>query len=1041
MNKTKSKVLSLILASAMIVSSFSSLNFASAATTRENGRLSVEEDELYLVSNGTADGKITIDDLLGGSPELKTYDNGIASDVEFVSFTHASGDRIVKSIKDNSKEDIDDAVYLAKDAAGKEVITVTYEGEYDRDDKTVKVRGKQDITIYADPVGAQVIGKTGYSKAAGKGTPDDVEVASINDEAVTFSVYEVDEASTDSLNSTYDELTGAAAPVFTVKTASDKAFDLAKNAEIKADASGVYTVPTKYHPAGSSNQAAVDAAQAALDAAKAELALLKEDKTALETAATNAATALTEAQNDLSEAQNAVVTPGSPTEEEQKAIDDAQEKVDDATAAKTAADNKLAAYNAAVDKGETELTKAVTDAQKAYDDAVAEGGALKYASTGTISTQATLKTNADDDEKDTYKFTVAKQWTVNYSGLEINKKGSSTYISEDGTTLDFDNDKWSSEDKPHAYAITGYDIKLAGDVTSLNVNGGKVGNITGTNAATINVDGATTGDIKAAVINIDDGNVGTLKQKTGDNAVAITVDDGKVKAIDADAATVTINGGTISGNVVGDSVAVDSSDDEVSTTINGNVTAKGDDAKVEVGSSSDAAVKITGIVKGAVELSDEFVSVGTVDADYENDLVFDDFTGTVGAIINTTDINIDLLGESLVSVKGTLDAGSINVEDEDAKLTIGGGTINSVSGDGTLAVPAGKLFIEDSMEDVTLQLTEGLVAGATAFQAYSDAVDVEDFTALGFVVEQKAVNDDVDKFVIKSITLAGVQTDKTELSLAKGQESTVTVTAYPTGTAIPAGASIDWDIDGNDDYISLTTEGNVATIKVLDYNTDYATDNQATITATLVDENGDTYDDFVAATVKVTATALPQSTVTLDTTKPVTVGTGAVYQYIAKSSTGAVMSAASSDTQIATVELFNAADARGYKFQVKGVAEGTATITTTDANGATATLTVNVVKVDGTLRADTTTYTFAPGKVYDVKFSTTGTTAVPVVTVNGKVVSIVPRGNGVYRVTAQNPGTAFVVATVGNTHVSVKFVVANGAASVGVKGNNVSTLK
>ena len=1037
MNKTKSKVLSLILASAMIVSSFSSLNFASAATTtRENGRLTVDTDELYLVSNGTEDGLITIDELLG-NPVVKTFDNEEASDVEFVSFTHASGDRIVKSIKDNNKKDADveDAVYLSKDAKGKEVITVTYEGEYDRDDKTVKVRAKKDITVYADPVGAQVVGKVAGDVITGD-TPDAVEVASINDDAVTFGVYEVAEVP-GTLNSKYELVKSDLG--FTVKTTSDKAFDLTKDAKVPF-ADGVYSVPTKYHPAGSSNQANVDAKKALLDAAKAKLALLDLNKDDLTKAATDAQTAVTDAQKDLDDAKDAVVTPGSPTEDEQKAIDDAQEKLDAATEAKTAADKAVVDYDAAVAEGKDKLTKAVTDAQKAYDDAVAAGGALKYASTGTVSTQATLATKDGSDKKDTYKFTVAKQWTVNFDGLEINKKGSSTYISEHGDDIDFDSDKWSSNEKSKAISITGYDIKLADGITALEVNGGKVGNIVGADTSKITVDGATTGDIKANVIDIDDGNVGTLKVKG--TAPTITIDEGKAKAIDAKKAVVTINGGTVSGDVTGLTVDIDADDDEIPTTINGNVTAKDkDEPKVEISSSSDAAVKITGTVKGAVTLSDENVTVNVVDADYENDLTFDDFTGTVNSIINIADVNVDVLGASTVTVKGTFDAGSVNIEDEDGKLSIGGGTINSVSGDGTLAVPAGKLFVEDSMEDVTLQLTEGLATGATAFQAYTDAVDVDDFNTLGYTVEQKAANSDVDKFVIKSITLAGVQTDKTELSLAKGQESTVTVTAYPTGTAIPAGASIDWDIDGNDDYISLTTEGNVATIKVLDYNTDYATDNQATITATLVDENGNTYDGFVAATVKVTATALPQSTVTLDTTKPVTVGTGAVYQYIAKSSTGAVMSAASSDTQIATVELFNAADPRGYKFQVKGVAVGTATITTTDANGATATLTVNVTKVEGTLRADTTTYTFAPGKVYDVKFSTTGTTAVPVVTVNGKVVSIAPRGNGVYRVTAQNPGTAFVVATVGNTHVSVKFVVANGAASVGVKGNNVSTLK
>lgn len=1043
MNKTKSKVLSLVLASAMIVSSFSSLNFASAATTtRENGRLTVDTDELYLVSNGTEDGLVTIDELLG-NPVIKTFDNEEASDVEFVSFTHASGDRIVKSIKDNNKKDADveDAVYLSKDAKGKEVITVTYEGEYDRDDKTIKVRAKKDITVYADPVGAQIVGKPGYSGKDGEDRPDTADVASINDAAASFSVYQVDEVA-GSLNSKYELVTDELD--FTVKTTSDKAFTLKKDEKPLFNA-GVYSIPTKYNPdVTEDNQPAISEAEAAVDkVAEAKTAVAGVKDT---TVVADVNKALTDAAAALADIALSGTTDASVAA--QGAVDAAELKITAAqnaiTADDTAAPVVLKDYKEATVTAVNDAVKAVNalsaSAAVKAEKALVEFTVEKYASTGTISLQATLNTKTGSDKKDTYKFTVAKQWTVNFDGLEINKKGSSTYISEYGDDIDFDSDKWSSSEKKKAISITGYDIKLADDVDSLDVNGGKVGNILGGDTSKVTVDGATTGDIKANVIDIDDGNVGTLKVKG--TAPTITIDEGKAKAIDAKKAVVTINGGTVSGDVTGLTVDIDADDDEIPTTINGNVTAKDkDEPKVEISSSSDAAVKITGTVKGAVTLSDENVTVNVVDADYENDLTFDDFTGTVNSIINTADVNIDVLGASTVTVKGTFDAGSVNIEDEDGKLAIGGGTINSVSGDGTLAVPAGKLFVEDSMEDVTLQLTEGLATGATAFQAYTDAVDVDDFNTLGYTVEQKAANSDVDKFVIKSITLAGVQTDKTELSLAKGQESTVTVTAYPTGTAIPAGASIDWDIDGNDDYISLTTEGTVATIKVLDYNTDYATDNQATITATLVDENGNTYDNFVAATVKVTATALPQSTVTLDTTKPVTVGTGAVYQYIAKSSTGAVMTAASSDTQIATVEPFNLADPRGYKFQVKGVAEGTATITTTDANGATATLTVNVVKVDGTLRADTTTYTFAPGGIYDVKFSTTGTTAVPVVTVNGKVVSIAPRGNGVYRVTAQNPGTAFVVATVGNTHVSVKFVVANGAAAVGVKGNNVSTLK
>lgn len=1039
MNKTKSKVLSLILASAMIVSSFSSLNFASAATTRENGRLTVGDDEIYLASNvKDSDGKDMTEELenLIGDITLKTYDNETVSDAEFVSFTHASGDRIIKSIKND-----DNDVTLSKNAQGKEVITVTYEGEYDRDDKTVKVRGKKDITIYADPVGAQILGKNGFTKTADD-KPGDIETAAINDPTAGFTVYTVTNSG---LFSTYTA--DAAAPVATVKKTATKSFDVEKDQTI-TPVTGKYTVPTKYVDADTAdlNKADNTAVSPATSKIADDLASVKTavDKiNAIKSADTGAdvATAVPDVTTTVTGSAKAAVDAAG------AAVDVLQEKatalgtttIGGATG--TAKDEYVAAV-AAAKAALTAATTALNDAKSATSE--------KFSSDGTINLEFKLKTgdatNADKTEKTTVKLSVDKKWRAESNSVEINKKGSTTYITRKAG-ISWDSDSWKTVDKnKDVIAVSGYDIAAYDDGASpvgantILVTAGKVGAIKGNAGTTVNVDDGTVGDIKANKISVDDGSVGTLKV-TGD-ASEINITDGRVKAIDAEDAKVTITGGSVSGNVVGDTVFVDANDEEVPTTISGNVEAKNAETPtVEVGSSSDAAVKVTGTVKGAVTLSDEFVSVGTVDADYENDITFEDFTGKIGSIINTHSVDVTVNGESDVVLSGKLEASTLTIDDEDGKVTLGEGYFNTISGDGTLALPAGKLFVEDGMEDITLQLTSGLVAGATAFQSYTDAVDVEDFTALGYTLEQKSVNSDTDKFVIKSVNFAGVQFDKSELSIAKGQTGTLTVSAYPTGTALPAGATIDWSVDANDDYISVTTEGNVATIKVLDYNADYATDNQATITATVVDADGNTYDDYVAATTKVTGTALPTSTVTLDTTKPVTVGTGAVYQYIAKSSTGAVMSAASSDTQIATVELFNAADPRGYKFQVKGVAEGTATITTTDANGATATLTVNVTKVEGTLRADTTTYTFAPGKVYDVKFSTTGTTAVPVVTVNGKVVSIAPRGNGVYRVTAQNPGTAFVVATVGNTHVSVKFVVANGAASVGVKGNNVSTLK
>ena len=1056
MNKTKSKVLSLVLASAMIVSSFSSLNFASAASSRETGKLTVEKDELYLASNAKdSDGKeiaVMVDDLLEGIT-LKTYDNEDASDVEFLSYTHASGDYLVKSIKD--KDDTDNVLTLKKDAKGKEVITVTYEGEYDRDDKTVKVRGKQDITIYADPVNSQIIAENGAAEYKND-KPDDLSSAAVNDVALEFAVYSVSNVDGD-LIAVYTKggTTDTPAPKGIVKKESDKAFKALKNSDVEADASGVYKVYTTYRAedaeADTTEADKIDTTSAALGTAKTELEKLKEDETTIK-AAKEATAAAKEAVKDLGTLKNKEANKALTTAI--AAIKAADEKVQKLTATDPATEEtqKISEVPAEVTAAITKIGDTKTPFEKAKNDAGAEDAIVnateKFASTGTINVDFDLATKDGKKEKTTIKLSVDKKWRAEHPSIEINKKGSTTYVTRTGGKLS----GWDNDDVKKAkadgdiYSITGYDIaaynKEADVKNTITVTDGKIGNIKGNKYTTVDMDAGNVGDIKANDISIDDGSVGILKQKGEDPKITVT--KGKVKAIDADEAEVAVNGGTVSGDIVGLTVDIDANDEDVATTITGNVEAKGNDEldpKVTISASSDAAVKINGTVKGAVSLNDENVTIGTLDADYDNDIAFEDFSGKIGKIINSANVDVTVSGDSKVEIKGKLQAGSLEIEDEDGKVTVAEGYFNDISGDGTLAVPAGKLFVEDSMEDITLQLTEGLAAGVTAFQAYTDAVDVDDITTLGFTLEKKAVNSDVEKFVVKAVTFAGVQLDKSEISLAKGQDTTVTAVAYPTGTSLPEGSYVEWSIDANDDYISMTAEGNVATIKVLDFNKEYATDNQATVTATVVDKDGRINDDYVAATTKITATALPASTVTLDTTKPVTLGTNAVYQYIAKSSSEAVMTATSSDEQIAKVELFNAADARGYKFQVKGIAEGTATITTTDANGAAATLTVNVVKVNGSLKADTTSYTFAPKGIYDVKFTVTGSNEVPVVSANGKVVSITPRGNGVYRVTAQNPGTAYVVAKAGNTHVSVKFDVVPGAAAKGVAGNNVSLFK
>ena len=1058
MNKTKSKVLSLILASAMVVSSFSSLNFASAATRTETGKLTIDndsaplndDDELFLVSTDERSGLINIEDLLG-SVTLETYDHEEVTDAEFDKLSHVSGDKILTVEKD----DDDYKIRVKANAEGKEVVSVRYEGTYTRDDdKEYTVRGDKDITVYCDKSGEVFLGENEtkddgsdlYTATASKGDrPDAIPTAAVNQKYLDAQAfYAVPSAEPD-----YE---GDAAADTVV--ASYATVDLTKLAKDKAAATGGDLLYVKK-----------DGSNKVLDDDNIELKNSKSLKEILLGSGAGLAALSEDDQKDanlydeygdkinpvLSTTGSIIrlVTDFKPTQIYTKTAGKANSNPNKEEGSKKA-DAKLATIGS--NTLEIKLGKLALATYNTLDK-VTLSKATGEAPAGDVNFFEDV-----DGSKQDNKVEVAKKYDADISltdgtteaadtstnSFEVNKKKGKTYITTGSVDWD-SNDSFNDalDEAVYPVAVSNYKIVTDGSVT---VKGGVIGDLEAKKS--IKVEDGTVGNLKSNKTEVEDGTVGTIKQK-GDNPT-IRVTGGKVDAIDADDAAVTIDGGTISGNVVADTVKIDAEDDDIDTVISGNVDADNDydaaeDNAIEIDATSDATVTVKGALHGEngdIELQGDNVVLGNVDLDYENNVTMEDFTGTVKGIINAgDDSTLEANGDTDVTISGKLTVDSVEIE-EDAKVAVSDADVGSISGDGQFSFVAGKLNAEGGIDSATkLVITDGLAVGATAFTTDEGAVDSEDLNTLGFTLETKSANSTTDKHIIKSVKFAGVKFDKSDLRIAKGQSDTVTVATYPNGTALPAGYSIEWNVDVNDDYITVTTEGNVATVKAVDYNASRAVDNQGTISATVVDEDGYEVEDLLTASINVTAIEKPDSKVTLDTTKPVTLGTGAVYQYIAKSSSGAVMTATSSDTQIATVELFNAADPRGYKFQVKGVAEGTATITTTDANGATATLAVTVVKVNGTLKADTTSYTFAPGKVYDVKFSTTGTTAVPVVTVNGKVVSIAPRGNGVYRVTAQNPGTAFVVAKVGNTHVSVKFVVANGAASVGVKGNNVSTLK
>ena len=104
MKKITGKVVSLVLALALVVSSFSA-NFAFASKRSVNGTLELDNDDhdvLYLVNSDANDPEtkdnMKVKDLLGYmNPELDTKDHeDLDDDVKITAISHVSGDSLMK---------------------------------------------------------------------------------------------------------------------------------------------------------------------------------------------------------------------------------------------------------------------------------------------------------------------------------------------------------------------------------------------------------------------------------------------------------------------------------------------------------------------------------------------------------------------------------------------------------------------------------------------------------------------------------------------------------------------------------------------------------------------------------------------------------------------------------------------------------------------------------------------------------------------------------------------------------------------------------
>ena len=811
MTKTKNKVMSLILATSLVMWSFLSLNLASAATETETGELNLDGGIRNLISEKLPSDLIGIDEIVG-SASITTYDHESISDVECVKANHVSGDRLIRI----EKKDDEYYFVVRGNVSGKEVIRVCYQATYERDNKEVTVKANKEITFYAYQPGEVFLGKAGVTDKASK--PGSIPTAAVNQKYLDIGVYFAQPAGDTGLEKitahyggvNVNTVQAGEKPVYVIKDSGDVVLINRNALDLKNSKVFNKVVVASLSQAGSS---APDT-----DSYKNGVSGELIDNNTIRLVTTfKGQTAATEGGNIRKTAAK-LVNVGSSTLKMKLGI------VSDAAQFRSLNQSKQSIK---------------VSSEKKYD------------------ADLSLEDGID---------------TVAGEKLEINKKSGKTYLNIG--SLDWDNSNgWKEHQKTMDAAVVVGSYDKITTTKHVSVLGGSIGNLTTDNAKTIVVEAGSTGDLSAGTVDVQGGVVGgTIGAKT------VTVSDGKVQAIDDGGAVVTIDGGEITGNITGKTIEI-GSNNGIHIVVGGKVTAKGnaDDCAapaIHLYTAGDASVTVKGELKGDVLAEGDNIILANINANYKHTVVFNDFNGIVKAIVNTNkETAVEVNGKSVVSLSGTLTADSVTIEKE-SKLKVEEADIGSIGGEGQLIFPAGKLHIGGEIDDtVKLVVSDGLAVSATAFTSEKNMVDSEKLNLVGFTLTSKPDTSAIDRHVITSLVFAGVKFDKTELRIAKGYSDTLTIQNGITGTFLPTGAKVEWSVEANDDFITVTVDEatNTATVRAIDFDAEHIMGNKGRITATVVDENGVVLDKLIQAEIQVTVLEKPDSAVTLDTTKPVTI--------------------------------------------------------------------------------------------------------------------------------------------------------------------------
>lgn len=520
---------------------------------------------------------------------------------------------------------------------------------------------------------------------------------------------------------------------------------------------------------------------------------------------------------------------------------------------------------------------------------------------------ASVKVVKDDEENEELITNVATNKVVEQGTAKVQNKVVGDFSSVDlgdGSQAKVGlnkNDTVLSKSKAYVkleddryWDVTGADIEAT--KSGVSISGGKLGSVTA--SGNVTMANGTVGDITAEgnSIEVTGGSTGDL------TASNVTVSGATVASI-TDADVVTVEEGTVSGDISANDVTLAPVNEEASVTVNGTV--KATLLSVD-GTSGKVAVNGYFAVEDGEEggTNDESkltlmggkASINKIDVDYRNtEIVLDAFQGTIPAIQNGkytgysetgavlkseyTDTSYD---DTRATVNGNMEL--YTVELNSGAVTFNGNLkVNNVYGsDADFIINAGALYVVDSIATSnTLKIANpaDVALNTVVYSATSDIADENSFVGYGFTVKTVAGTNS-DSFVIDGVSFSGLSMSQSSAEVVVGDSITLTASAYPNGTTLPANTKIRFYYDCDETYISGVDNGDgTATLTAKAYSSDFSILNKATVTAVVTDEFDIDLEEYGTAVCVVTVVPQASSTYTSDTTGNVDVKSGETYQF------------------------------------------------------------------------------------------------------------------------------------------------------------------